>query len=416
MRHMGDLTTYCSRRPRGLTQLFVFAVTVDCILSVKVVAHLSSVVDSANLTSQAATTPDSSAIFLKDFLRQAGADATTCNAETPLISFGAWGIHAYPVPYYQEEHGWELGSMVSLLRGGPIESPYSLSVLTTYGEREDKLYQTCALKLSTDGGKPLTLSSTIRADNRHGRRGLTTLIGLYRARPGHRTWMSVGILLGHESYRTISYLDSSAWETGERSICGIQFKYDDFGHERPKLLGLQAGINAFTAQDILGGDFVNRQLSGEVRFASPRGMLWAAGGSIDGRAPIQEHFDLAVVGGIRAGSIRQYQTASFWACGIEGRTRTPIGLFALPYLSYAGGRGIDENLLEFGIGFDDNSTTRSYNPSDWFVRVDFPLYSNAGIETSGRAKWDVRRIMVRVNLPFDLLSHQEGIRYRYPNR
>lgn len=360
--------------------------------------------------------PDSSAIFLRDFLKQAGADATTCNAETPLIRFGDWGLHAYPLPYYQEEHGWEFGSMVSLLRGGPIESPYSLSVMTTYGEREDKLYGFGALKIGTSPGKPLGFSSTLRAENRHGRRGLSALLGLSRSAPDHGAWISVEVLLGHESYRSIRYLDQSEWETGDRTMGGVRFKYDDFGHEKLRLLGLQADLSAVTAQDLLGGDFVNRRLSVDIRFASNLGMVWAAAGSIGGNAPIQEHFDLAVVGGIRAGSIRTYQTTSFWALGLEGRIQAPIGLFALPYVSMSGGENISGDLQEFGIGFNDSSPGPDYNPSDWFIRFDIPIYSNAGIDSSRRAKWDLRRIMVRINLPLDFASRREGIRYRYPNR
>ncbi len=404
-----------------LSELWIsgFVVTVACVTCIARAEDIKFPkleVDSATSSSRSVQTQDSSAIFLMDFLRRAGEDATTCKAETPLIAIGSWGIHAYPVPYYQEEHGWEAGSMASLLRGGPIESQYAFSVMSTYGEREDKLQHSASLKIGTAVGKRLELSSTVRASNRHGRRGLIALLGLYRTDPGRRTWMSIGLLVGHETLKRIQYLSPSEWEIGERSMAGVRFIYDDFGRDKPMTFGLQSEINALTEQNVLGGDFVSRKISAELRVASARGMFWASGGSIDGRTPIQDLFDLAVDGGIRAGAIREYQTPSFWAYGIEGRIRIPIDLFALPYLSVSGGRGIEENLLEFGIGFNDSPKGSEFAPTNWFFRLDFPLYSNARLESSRRAKWDLRRIMVRVNLPLDLLSRQEEIRYRYPNR
>jgi len=370
----------------------------------------------SHLTTAEVPIVDSSSVFLRDFLMQAGNDGIVCKAESPLLSWGRWSCQAFPFPYYQEEYGWEAGPGFSLYRDSRLESPIELSAMISYGEREDRVYERGIVSLNSKVDFAYTLTTNLLAYNRLGVRGIALAAGLANSRDAQGDWYSFGILLAHDSYRGLDFLSPTDWNTGENTFGGLRFKYDDFGRIECPLGGLQLELKLSTSQNILGGDYSNRRLVWDANWAKPYGSVWVANGYLGGRVPVQDLFDLAIDGGIRSGSIRQYRTNSFWAAGIEGRFNPVLGIQALPYLTAARGNGIDEELIEFGVGFDDNFSSEGFSPDNWFVRVDFPIYSNAGIENSRRTKWDLRRVMVRINLPLESINRDEAIRYRFPNR
>ncbi|MEW5702144.1 MAG: hypothetical protein AB1792_07950 [Candidatus Zixiibacteriota bacterium] len=90
--------------------------------------------------------------------------------------------------------------------------------------------------------------------------------------------------------------------------------------------------------------------------------------------------------------------------------------YARPYAALTRSDGQSGEFAELGLGFTMGKNPNEYEPDEWIVRVDVPMYSSHGDRSSVRAKWDLRRFVFRVNLPFPSLTRDQEIRYRYPGR
>ncbi|MEW5702143.1 MAG: hypothetical protein AB1792_07945 [Candidatus Zixiibacteriota bacterium] len=223
-----------------------------------------------------------------------------------------------------------------------------------------------------------------------------------------------------EDYRASAWLKSQDWDVGNQTAARLTIEYDDQEKGAPIVLGIRTRLNGTVGTDIAGGDFVYRKLSASLERVWPEFRIWGYWGAASGHVPVQQWFDAAVEGGVAGLPIRLIRTKGLGAGGVEGRLSLSYADFFLrPFASYAHADGCHRDLWELGIALTGDYMEWGFHADNWVLRIDLPFYSS-GADDPGlsmrRAKWDLRRFRVRLNLPIEFAGQSENVSYRYPNR
>jgi len=345
-------------------------------------------------------------------------EGPTCKAQQPMWTIGRLGFRAFPLPYYQEEFGWDLGAIALLTLDGSRGAPPAISLggMLSYSEREDRTSGAVAasLELWRRTGRETALSTLFFSRvGRHGG-GLQLSLGLSEPEEGEWLTASVGVL--RDEYLGMRVLGPHEWSYGDRAWGYIVVNLCNQSRKLPLPANLRVVLRGALSVRSFGGDFSYRLIAADLRWPHRHWEVWSQWGNASGQLPIQELFDLAVDARLGGIPIRRYRTAGFQSVGAEGRTHLRWGVFAHPYTTIARGDGQSQTFTELGLGFTIGEAPNDYDPDDWFLRVDIPAYSSHGNGEGLREKWDFRRFMFRVNLPIPSPGRHEEIRYRYPGR
>lgn len=343
-------------------------------------------------------------------------ETETCGAYRGMWQWGTWGFAALPWPAYRDLRGWDIGlrGAISAEADRPAGAIATLFVSVGINSREERAFGIGELSPVWRAGAGWTIRPSLHGFALPERTGVGTSLRTEHIGEVEGETFTVELRLMREEFKALRHLGPTEWEPGRNSWAGFNVKY----RFRTRLFPgtIEARTSIYSGGRAWGGDFAYKRFMSSLSWSLARVTLWATGGTASGNLPAQLRFDLGDHGQMHAVPLWKVRSRGFAALGFDAGARVFRGFLAGAYSTTSNFPA--ETARQWEVGLSAILCYDGDNPrlSEWFLRVDWPVYCSIAEAISAREKWDLRRIMIRIDLPIQGVEGPDTTRYRYPNR